>query len=260
MMHVAVTGASSGIGEAIAREYARAGAKVTLVARRKELLDAIAKDIEGEVVTRDLSDPAQACDWIAPAEEKLGPIDVLVNNAGMQNSGSTADSDVDEGTRLLRLNLFAPLLATRAVLPKMLARGSGTIIDVTSTAALVPPPGLAWYGASKAGLAAFSEALRGELRGSPVHVLTVYPGPVDTAMARAAYQVYGGKKGLVGLLPEGDADELARIVRRAAEKRRSRVVYPRFYAFARYFPWLGRWLTDLGAPKLQSRTTAAPQV
>src|SRR5262249_13629416 len=154
----------------------------------------------------------QACDWIGPAEEKLGPIDVLVNNAGVQNSGLTAESDVAEAERLLRVNLFAPLFATRALLPRMLERGSGTIIDVASVAALVAAPGQAWYGASKAGLATFSEALRGELRGTGVHVLTVYPGPVDTAMAKAAYEVFGGKKGIVGMLPEGDAAELARIV------------------------------------------------
>jgi short-subunit dehydrogenase len=259
-MHVAVTGASSGIGEAIAREYGRAGAKLTLVARRRELLEGIARDAGGEVIACALSDPEQARGWIDRAEAAQGAIDVLVNNAGVQNSGPTDESDVLEAERLLRLNLFAPLFATRALLPRMLARGQGTIIDVASVAALVPPPGQAWYGASKAGLAAFSEALRGEIRGSGVHVLTVYPGPVDTAMARAAYEVFGGKKGLVGMLPEGDATELARIVRRAAEKKRPRVIYPRFYTVSRWLPWLGRWLADRAAPKLQRRTTAAPQV
>jgi len=250
-MHVAVTGASSGIGEAIAREYARVGAKVTLVARRTELLERIARDIGGEVVTRDLSNPAHVCDWIAPAEEKLGPIDVLVNNAGMENAGVTADSDVDEAARLLRLNLFAPLLATRAVLPKMLARGHGVIVNVTSVAAFVTLPGWAYQAASKAASATFSEALHDELAGSGVHVLTAYPGPTDTPMTRAGLEAYG-KSRLVASIPLGRPETFARRLRLAVERRRRRLVYPRFYTLARAFPRISRWISWRVAPRLNA--------
>src|SRR5579872_2045382 len=184
-MHVAITGASSGIGEAIAREYARAGADLTLVARRRDLLDKLASETGARchVVAKDLSDPATAADWLDEAEAKLGPIDVLVNNAGMEYLSHADELDVETGDRLLRLNLLSPLRITRALLPRLVARKKGTIVDVASVAALAAGPGFTWYGASKAGLAMASEALRAEVKPSGVHVLTVYPGPVHSDMA-----------------------------------------------------------------------------
>ncbi len=256
-MHVAITGASSGIGEAMAREWARAGAKLTLVARRREMLEALANEIGGapHVRIQDLSDSDRATDWIAEAEATHGPIDVLVNNAGTENTGATATSDVDGAVRLLHLNLITPLKITRSLLPAMLARKSGVIVDVASVVALAPTPMQSWYGASKAGLAAFSESLRGELRGTGVHVVTVYPGPVKTAMADHAYEVFGGRKGVVGLMPEGNTATLARRVRIAVERRKARIIYPRFYVTTRLFPWLARWMADMGprTPALEAR-------
>jgi short-subunit dehydrogenase len=245
-MHVAVTGASSGIGEAIAREMARAGAKLTLVARRRELLEKLATEVGGGAlaVAHDLSDSTRATAWMADAEKMHGPIDVLVNNAGVENTGPAALVDADAGERLLATNLLSPVRMARQLLPAMIARGNGVIVNVTSVAALTPAPLQAWYGASKAGLAAFSEALGGELRGTGVHVLTVYPGPVTTAMSEAGYAAFGGKKGAVALLPEGRPEELARRIRRAIARRQRRIVYPRFYVGARWFPWLGRALAD----------------
>jgi short-subunit dehydrogenase len=145
-MHVAVTGASSGIGEAIAREFARAGASLTVVARRTELLEKIAKECAParvRVVSHDLAKPESAADWIAGAEAELGPIDVLVNNAGLENSGPTASSDVATGMRVLSLNMLTPILLTRAVLPGMIARARGTIVNVASLAAYSPMPRMA---------------------------------------------------------------------------------------------------------------------
>ncbi len=245
-MHVAVTGASSGIGEAIAREFARGGAKITVIARRKSALEALAAEIGADrclVCAQDLSDPARACDWIDHAERAHGPIHVLVNNAGMENSGPFRFSDPAEGQRLLQLNLVSPLLITRRVLDGMLARGGGTIVDIASVAGLAPTPLQVWYGASKAGLAGASEALRAELRGTGVHVVTVYPGPVKTPMSDAAFEVFGGRKGLAGAMPEGTPDVLARKVRVAVERRKARIVYPGFYTMAYFTPWLSRWLS-----------------
>ena len=101
--HVVVTGASSGIGAALARELARAGARLTLVARRKELLESLAAECGGTcaIVARDLSEPP-AQGWLADAVEKHGPVDVLVNNAGMENTGPTVATHVEVGRRLLR--------------------------------------------------------------------------------------------------------------------------------------------------------------
>ena len=247
-MHVAVTGASSGIGEAIAREFARAGASLTVVARRTELLEKLAKDCapsKVRVVSQDLSKPEIAADWIAGAEAELGPIDVLVNNAGLENSGPTASSDIATGMRVLSLNMLSPILITRAILPKMIERKRGTIVNVASLAAYSPMPRMAWYAASKAGIAHFTETLRPELKKTGVHAVVVYPGPVKTAMADQAYETFGGRKGIVGMAPEGTPEGLARLVRRAVERRRARVIYPRSYFAARLVPWLGMWLTSL---------------
>lgn len=248
-MHVAITGASSGIGEALARAWAKKGARVTIIARRKALLEKLAAELgeNARVLARDLSDPSGATEWIADAEAAHGPIDLLVNNAGMENVGLTAASDVETGLRLLQLNLVTPILLTRAMLPAMLARKSGTIVQIASVAGLAAPPGQAWYGASKAGLAQFTETLRVELRGTGVHVCVVYPGPIKTAMGDSAFAKYGGREA-VGTAPEGTPEELARRVVRAVERRHARVIYPGFYRAAWYLPWLARIVTFRMAP------------
>src|SRR6187399_5836 len=121
-VHVAITGASSGIGAALARELARAGHTLTLVARRRGLLDALAAEVgtRVRVVEQDLGAPDRALGWIAPAEAELGPLDVLVNNAGMENTGPSVDADPAVVRTMLDLNLVTPLLMTRAVLPAMI--------------------------------------------------------------------------------------------------------------------------------------------
>ena len=244
-MHVAITGASSGIGEALARAWARSGAKLTLVARRRELLEKLAAECVGAgaaaiAIAHDLSDSAHACDWLAAAEAAHGPIDVLVNNAGMENVGTSAKSDPALGVKVLHLNLISPLLLTREILPRMLARRSGTIVQVASGAALVGTPGMTWYSASKAGLAQFTETLRGELGGTGVHACVVYPGPIKTPMGEGVYPKYGGREGPAGRAPEGTPEKLAELVLRAVEKKRARVIYPGVFWLAWLFPWFFR--------------------
>jgi short-subunit dehydrogenase len=248
--HVVITGASSGIGAALARELGKHGARLTLVARRKELLESLAAEIgpSCRVVAHDLADAERAGDWVDEAEAAHGPIDVLINNAGMENTGPTAATDVDQFKKLFQLNLISPLVLIRRLLPAMLARKSGMIVNVASVAALVAPPLQTYYGASKAGLAAFSEGTRGELAGSGVHLLTVYPGPVKTPMAEAAFVAFGGREN-VPKVPEGTPEELARRIRRAMEKRKKRLIYPRFYVTSRWLPWLARILVDKFAPR-----------
>jgi short-subunit dehydrogenase len=252
-MHVAITGASAGIGEALAREWSRAGAMVTLVARRRDRLEALARELgDGAfVIEADLADPAPAAGWIAAAEERNGPIDVLVNNAGVYRVEASAEMDVEAGERLLRLNLFTPLRLARAVLPRMVARGSGAIVNIASAAALAPTPGITYYNASKGGLAAASEALRGELRATGVNVVTVYPGPIRTEMLEGGLRAFEENRA-VRAMPVGAPEALAREVRRAVEKRRARVVYPRSMASARWFPNLTRYLMDRFTPKVKA--------
>jgi short-subunit dehydrogenase len=250
-MHVAVTGASAGIGEAIAREFSVNGASVSLIARRRDKLDVIAASVKGKmfVATADLCDVERSCDWIAPAEAALGPIDVLVNNAGVQIVGPTEDMDLPSCEEMLRLDLHTPLRLTRTLLPAMLARRSGTIVDIASMAALTPMPGMFYYNAAKAGLATASEGLRGELRGTGVHVVTVYPGPVETELEKRGRSKYEASF-MSKLVPVGTTEGLARLVRRAVERKRARVVYPRFYALTRYAPNLSRWFTSRFSPAL----------
>jgi short-subunit dehydrogenase len=258
-MHVVITGASSGIGAGLARAWAARGAKLTLVARRRELLEELDASIGGGacIIVRDLADSAHATDWIAEAEAKHGPIEVLVNNAGVENIGLVVDSEVAESAKLLHLNLLTPLFLTRAVVGDMIARRSGTVVQISSVAGLVAPRGQAWYGASKAGLSMFGETLRAELRGTGVNVVTVYPGPVTTPMGDAAFVKFGGREGPAGRAPEGNVEDLARLVLRAVDKGSARVIYPRFYRLAWWIPWLSRWIAYRAAPLPLSPAEAA---
>jgi short-subunit dehydrogenase len=251
-MHVAITGASAGIGEALARAWSARGAAVTLVARRRERLEQIAGELGGKafVYAADLADPERATEWIAPAEEALGPIDVLVNNAGVQIIEPTELAAPEKGEELLRLDVFTPMRLTRAVLPGMIARGRGAIVDIASMAALGPMPGMYYYNAAKGGIANASEGLRGEVRAAGVHVLTVYPGPVHTDMGTKGRERYEPTLSL-RLSPFGDADTLARLVIRAVEKKKARVIYPRVYAVALWFPRLSRWFTGRFSPPVK---------
>lgn len=255
-IHVAVTGASSGIGEAIVREYAALGAKVTLVARRREQMEAIIKSVGGhtQIFAADLSDVSKATWWLFEAQAAFGPIDILVNNAGVQIVDNFAVTDEERAEQLLRVDLHAPLRLTRAVLPDMLARKSGTIVDIASLAAIAPTPGMVYYNAAKAGLAAASESLRGEIRGSGVHVVTVYPGPVDTPMGRAGYAALEQTAG-ARASPQGMPDILAKLVRRAVENKKSRVIYPWIYTIARHLPGMTRWSLDRFSPKVVAGQT-----
>ena len=175
---------------------------------------------------------------------------MLVNNAGLQVVGPTAEVDVDDAERSLMVNLATPLRLVRAVLPSMLERKSGAIVNIASMAALAPTPGMTWYNASKAGLAAASEALRGELRGTNIRVITVYPGIIaDTDMARSALDRYHGADSLaVRLQPVGTADALASVVVRALERGKARVIWPRINTLARHFPATTRWVMDTFTP------------
>lgn len=252
--HVVVTGASSGIGAALVTEFVRCGARVTMVARREAEMRTLAAELRGstQYFVVDLSKTETALDWIARAEQSFGPIDVLIHNAGVQLVEPAEEHDPDALQAMLRLNLLTPLAITRHVLPSMVARGDGTIVDIASVAGLAPTPGMWGYNASKAGLGAASESLRGELRQSGVHVVTVYPGPVDTPMARAGYAAYPESPAL-RVLPEGRPSELARLIREAVDLKRPRVIYPSFYAPLRYIPTVVRWFLDRMTPRPFSR-------
>jgi short-subunit dehydrogenase len=182
-----VTGASSGIGAATARELGRRGATVVLAARRVDALEAEAQAMraaggEALAIRTDLTDAGQITRVVDLTMAAFGRVDVLVNNAGAGWSRPLAASPPDEVIRLIEVNLLGAILLTRAVLPGMLERRHGAIVSVGSLSGRVAMEPL--YSASKYGLRGFSLALRRQVAGSGVSVSLVSPGNVRTAMTR----------------------------------------------------------------------------
>jgi short-subunit dehydrogenase len=177
---VVVTGASSGIGAELARELARRGHGLTLVARRTEKLQELADELEGEhvVESADLQDHT-ARNALADRlieREVVG----LVNNAGYGATGPFVEADLDWLEGMVQLNCQALLHLSGRLLPKMVERGSGAVLNLASLASCQPVPNMATYAATKAFVLSFSEALHAELQGSGVSVTAVQPGPVRT--------------------------------------------------------------------------------
>lgn len=180
--HVVVTGGSRGIGENMAREFARRGAKVTLVARNVDALNRVAAEINGKAVVADLTDDSVVDTLIENIERDHGPIDVLVNNAGLETSTAFAVEDDREIRTVSRVNLEVPLMLTRHVLPGMLARKSGHLVFVSSLAGTAGFPGMSVYGATKAGILNFVNGLSRELKATNINITVLSPGPVNTDM------------------------------------------------------------------------------
>jgi uncharacterized protein len=187
-----ISGASAGIGEAIARELAGRGHGVTLVARREDRLRALADelsdrhDIRAEVIGADLGDAA-ARGAVAARLEELGlEVEVLVNNAGFGGAGQVARMDRGRLVAMVELNCVALLDLQARYLPAMVECGRGAVINLASTAAFQPIPGTAVYAATKSFVLSLSEAVHEELRGAGVTVTAVCPGPVRTEFTQVA--------------------------------------------------------------------------
>lgn len=232
-----ITGASSGIGQALARQLAAAGCRVGLLARRGSLLQALAEEISvaGGTAAWISADVSQREQVLASARDlagKLGPIDLLIANAGMGSPTRLTPFNTEEQEQVIRVNFLGVIYAIEAVLPGMLERGRGHLAAVSSLAAYKGLPGEAAYCASKAALHSYLEALRIQLRGKGVTVTTLCPGFVATPMtADHPFK-------MPWLL---SADEAARRILLAL-KRRQKVVD---------FPWqlallmkLARWVPD----------------
>jgi short-subunit dehydrogenase len=175
-----VTGASSGIGHATAIKLAREGARVLALGRSRSALDDVADRTAGVAIAADLTDPAALNRAIKEGRDAVGFIDVLVNNAGEGWAGAFRDMDPADAERLVSVNLLAPIRLARALLPDMVERRRGAIVNVASIAGHVGVGDEAVYAATKAGLIGFSESLRYELRGTGVTVGVVSPGVIDT--------------------------------------------------------------------------------
>lgn len=224
---VLVTGTSGAIGGAIARELRRRRprAELVLVDKLEGPSTDLARELGGaRVIVADLSD----VDGVPALLEDAGPIDGLVNAAGFMDVRRLERFDWEAAWKLLLVDFATPLRLFHASVPGMLARGSGFVVNVTSMAGRVPIRGCSMYGAAKAGLSMASEIAHAELRSRGVHVVTVYPGPVASALERAARAQLRDTP-LARAIPMGKAPALARLTLDALESGEPRVVYPSLY-------------------------------
>jgi short-subunit dehydrogenase len=184
---VLVTGASSGIGVGLAEEFARRGATLAVSGRDPDRLATTASACRAHGATvhefvADLGDPAAVDGLASDALAALGGVDVLVNNAGIPKRRHTRELDAATVDTVMQVNFLGPIRLTLALLPQMLERGGGRIVNVSSVAATLSSPGEAAYDASKSALSVFSEAMAMDLWEDGIKVLVVYPGVVDTPL------------------------------------------------------------------------------
>lgn len=182
-----ITGASAGLGVEFARQLSKRGYRLVLAARRKERLEELARELgNARVIAIDLSKPSATAKLVANIEAAGEQVDVLINNAGFGLIGRFAELDASREREMIDLNVGALTDLCRAVAPQMIARGSGAILNVASTAAFQPGPKMAVYFATKAFVLSLSEALHEELKPHGVHVSCLCPGPTRTEFGEIA--------------------------------------------------------------------------
>lgn len=222
---VLLTGASQGIGEATARLLQAKGARLALVARSRERLEALARP-EDLAIAADLTIEQHRIDCIAKTTEKLGRIDVLINNAGVGMYIAARRAPMAQVRHMFELNFFAPLHLIQLAVPEMIKQGGGFIVNVSSVAGKMALPWLTVYSASKFALGALSEGLRVELAPLNIRVLTVCPGYVKTGFQAHSLggeppeRIQRGRRFAI------TADRVARALIRGIEKEKRTVVVP----------------------------------
>lgn len=227
-----VTGASAGIGEAIASDLAGRGARVAMVARRRERLEALARQVEaggGEAmpVGADVTSDVEVAEAVAKVREAWGPVDLLVNNAGTGLLSRLEETPVDEAMELFDLNVLGMLRTLREVVPEMRRRGRGAIVHMASASALKALPLNTVYSATKAAVARLSEGLRLELAGTGVTVHCVYPVGTETEFLEASRNYLETERSLRffsgRFVPVQSPEEVARAVARGIEEGTSEI-------------------------------------
>jgi short-subunit dehydrogenase len=218
-----VTGASSGIGLAVAKRIVQSGGRVALVARTQTKLDEIAAELgagKAAAFALDVTDLAALTALPGAVVERFGRLDIIVNNAGVNHRGPIAKHTVKDLADIVTTNLVAPIALTRAAIDH-LARG-GSVVNVASLAGMFPLPGEATYSASKSGLRAFSRAISDELAARGLHAGCVSPGPVDTGFFGNVEDV----PDLVFSQPMSTADEIADAVMECIRTRAEEIAVP----------------------------------
>jgi short-subunit dehydrogenase len=256
---ILLTGASSGIGRALALQLGAEGSDLLLAARRGDLLKQVADELTATtqrrptIVSTDLSQRGAAAALGAMALDTFGGrVDAVINNAGGSLSGAQASiADSAQARTVFDVNFWAPLALTAAVLPAMLAAGSGTIVNVTSTMQAVPLPLLGYYGASKSALAQATHALRLELAETPIHVLEAVPGSTDTALRDIDELPWKttAPRTLPPVSPHATAAAIVRALRRGS----ARVVYPTYSLAPLELPAIGRLVARIGGRRVDTR-------
>lgn len=254
--HVVITGASRGIGQALAEAFAARGAVLSLVARTEGALAEVARRTGGAVHACDLADP-EAVQSLIPTIEKKQAVDILVNNAAIEVAGPIDQMSAADVARVLQVNLVAPIELCRQALGPMLERRRGHIVNISSMLGSVIFPGLSTYAASKSGLNQFTAAIRAELFGLPIATTLVELGPVPTGMlesvnhyspVQAAFQrVYK-----LGLIVDTPREVVASAIVDSVVARRQSLRLPRRAAM---FPWLAQLPRVLSALLLRGVPT-----
>jgi len=244
---VIITGGSEGVGAAIARLFAEAGANLMLVARNKKNLEVVAEELRDktkvEIFAMDVSDADACVDVFKKAKFEFGRVDILVNNAGHHARGRVEEVDAVELAKVVDVNLRAPIVLSRIALPYIRESGEGAIINVGSLAGRVIYPGAAVYSATKAGLRSFTLALSEELRDTNLKIGLVSPGPISTAFIMEDMDKVSD---ITFSQPMSSAEEVAQIVldlcgnhvREEAMPKKSGVLT----TVVGLMPWLGRLL------------------
>ncbi|WP_232384074.1 SDR family NAD(P)-dependent oxidoreductase [Actinomadura violacea] len=251
---VLLTGASSGIGRALAFALAGRGARLAIAARRRDALDEVADRIADRggprphVIEADLSRPGAAAELAGAAVDALGGVRVLVSNAGVGLVAAQGELGDGAAARVLfETNFWSPLALARELLPGM--RGGGVIVNVTSTLQALPVPMLGHYGAAKAALAHATRTLRNELRGTGVTVLEYVPGATDTGARDVGLLPWRGRP--VRTLPPVSPESAARAIVRAVERGERRRVHPLPSLLPLEVPAIGRLAARAAARRIQ---------
>ena len=237
-----LTGASGGIGEALAYALAAEGVYVALTARRVSRLEEVAARIrkgQGEalVIPADVTENTQVEALVQQAVDRWGRVDIVIANAGIYTQTSCADLDLECLQQAMEVNFFGAMRLVLAALPQMREQGSGHLVFMASQAAHIPIPGDGPYVASKAALSGIAQVMRQELRREGIAVTTLYPGRIDTPMLDHLRTPW--------ISPKASPEKLAEKIITGLERRQRRVIYPftgYLYVLRELMPGLGDWL------------------